>query len=122
VKTVMTLTWYRHFLRNGGLNQILKCQISRFHYGSKVLAVTITVCITILLEQNRQYIGPNEKDKRANNDLQRTIQKTKHRATRIPLTTESELRGYGSVSNSCSTSDAHKVHCKFLCTCIFVFE
>ena len=23
VKTVMTLTWYRHFLRNGGLNQIL---------------------------------------------------------------------------------------------------
>jgi hypothetical protein len=34
------------------LNQILKCQTSRFLYGSKVPAVTITVFITIL-EQNR---------------------------------------------------------------------
>ena len=117
----MTLTWYRHFLRNGGLNQILKRQTSRFHYGSKVLAVTITVFITIL-EQNRQCIGPNEKDKRANNDLQRTIQKTKHRATRTPLKTGSELRGYRSVSSSCYTSDTHKVHCTLLCTCICVFE
>ena len=52
VKTVMTLTWYRHFKRNGGLNQILKRQTSPFHYGSKSPAVTITVFITIL-EQNR---------------------------------------------------------------------
>jgi hypothetical protein len=37
---------------NGGLNQILKRQTSRFHYGSKFPAVTITVFITIL-EQNR---------------------------------------------------------------------
>ena len=43
LKTVMTLTWYRHFYRNGGLNQILKRQTSRSHYGSKVPAVTITV-------------------------------------------------------------------------------
>ena len=34
------------------MNQILKRQTSRFHYGSKVPAVTITVFITIL-EQNR---------------------------------------------------------------------
>jgi hypothetical protein len=34
------------------LNQILKRQTSRFHYGSKVPAITITVFITIL-EQNR---------------------------------------------------------------------
>jgi hypothetical protein len=27
----MTLTWYRHFERNGGLNQILKRQTSPFH-------------------------------------------------------------------------------------------
>ena len=33
LKTVMTLTWYRHFQRNGGLNQILRRQTSRFHYG-----------------------------------------------------------------------------------------
>ena len=39
----MTLTWYRHFQRNGGLNHTLRCQTSRFHYSSKVLAVTITV-------------------------------------------------------------------------------
>jgi hypothetical protein len=32
VKTVMTLTWYRHFQRNGGLNQILRRQTSRSHY------------------------------------------------------------------------------------------
>jgi hypothetical protein len=37
---------------NGGLNQILKRQTSRFHYGSKVPGVTIAVFITIL-EQNR---------------------------------------------------------------------
>jgi hypothetical protein len=40
---VMTLTWYRHFERNGGLNQILRRQTSRSHYGSKVPAVTVTV-------------------------------------------------------------------------------
>jgi hypothetical protein len=44
----MTPTWYRHFQRNGGLNEILRRQTSRFHYGSKVAAVTITAFITIL--------------------------------------------------------------------------
>jgi hypothetical protein len=39
----MTLTWYRHFYRNGGLNKILKRQPSRSHYGSKAPAVAITV-------------------------------------------------------------------------------
>jgi len=34
------------------LNQILRRQTSRFHYGSKVPVVTITAFITIL-EQNR---------------------------------------------------------------------
>jgi hypothetical protein len=46
LKTVMTMTWYRHFQRNGGLNQILKRQTSSFHYDSKVPAVAITVFIT----------------------------------------------------------------------------
>jgi hypothetical protein len=48
----MTMTWYRHFERNGGLNQILKRQTSPFHYGSKFPVVTITVFITIF-EHNR---------------------------------------------------------------------
>jgi len=33
VKTAMALIWYRHFQRIGGLNQILRRQTSRFHYG-----------------------------------------------------------------------------------------
>jgi hypothetical protein len=46
-----------------------------------------------------------EKDKRTNNDLQNIIQKTKDRATRIPLKTggRGELECSGRVSNSCST-------------------
>jgi hypothetical protein len=32
----MTLTWYRHFQRNGGLNQILRRQTSRFQDFHKV--------------------------------------------------------------------------------------
>jgi hypothetical protein len=32
-KTTMALTWYRHLQRNGKLNQILRRQTSRFHYG-----------------------------------------------------------------------------------------
>ena len=32
-KIAMALTWYRHFQRNGGLNQILRRQASRFYYG-----------------------------------------------------------------------------------------
>ena len=47
-KTAMALTWYRHFQRNGGLNQILRRQTSRFHYGSKVPLVTVTAFLTIL--------------------------------------------------------------------------
>ena len=48
----MTLTWYMHFQRNGGLTKILRRQTSRFHYGSEVPVVTITAFMTIL-EQNR---------------------------------------------------------------------
>ena len=48
----MALTWYRHFQRNGSLNQILQRQTPRFHYGWKVPVVTITAFWTIL-RQNR---------------------------------------------------------------------
>ena len=48
VQTVMTLTWYR----NGGLNQILKRQTSRFHYGSKVPAVTTIEKLPIMANTN----------------------------------------------------------------------
>jgi hypothetical protein len=39
----MALTWYRLFQKNGGLNQILRRQTSRFHYGLKVPIGTIAV-------------------------------------------------------------------------------
>jgi len=39
----MALTLYRHFQRNGGLNQILRRQTFRFHYGLKVPVVTVMV-------------------------------------------------------------------------------
>jgi hypothetical protein len=47
----MTLTWYRHFQRNVGFNQILKRQTSRFHYGSNV-PVTIDFHIVKMYKDN----------------------------------------------------------------------
>ena len=35
-ENAMAQTWYRHFQRNGGLNQISRRQTSLFHYGLKV--------------------------------------------------------------------------------------
>jgi hypothetical protein len=40
---IYALIIYLNFYRNGGLNQILRRQTSRSHYGSKVPAVTVTV-------------------------------------------------------------------------------
>jgi hypothetical protein len=59
-KTVMTLTWYSHFQRNGGLNQILRRQTSCFHYSSKVPAVTITAFITILEQIGKIVVNTAE--------------------------------------------------------------
>jgi len=50
-----------------------------------------------------------DKRKRTTNDLQNTTQNTKDRATRTSLITEGELRCYGRVSTSCSTSGTHSV-------------
>ena len=42
--TVMVLTWYRHFKRNGGLNLGFTArQTSRFHYGINVPVVVINI-------------------------------------------------------------------------------
>jgi hypothetical protein len=55
------------------------------------------------------------KRKRTNNDPQSTTQKTKGRATRIPLKTGGELGCSGRVGNSYSTSGTHCVTLKFDC-------
>jgi mannose-6-phosphate isomerase-like protein (cupin superfamily) len=55
-------------------------------------------------KKNRQHNGQKKKDKRTNNDIQNTSQKTKDRTTRIPLKTGGELRFPGRLSSSCSTS------------------
>ena len=48
-------------------------------------------------------------DKRTNNDLQNTTQKTKDRATRTLLNTGGELRFSGRVSSFCSISGTRRV-------------
>ena len=44
-----------------------------------------------------------KKDKRTNNNVQNTTQKTKDQATRTPLKTGCDLSCTGRVSNSCTT-------------------
>jgi len=58
-------------------------------------------------EQTRQW--QKKKDKRSNNDLQNTTQKTKDRGTRTQLKTGGEHMFSGTVSSSCSTSDIRRV-------------
>jgi hypothetical protein len=77
----MTLIWYRHFQRNGGLNRILRRQTSHFHYGSKVPAVTITAFITIL-EQNRQNSG--QRSTKSSEEGGTSIVNHLHQQPRVP--------------------------------------
>jgi hypothetical protein len=58
--------------------------------------------------KDRQDNGQRNEDKRTNNDLQNTTQKTIDRATRTPLKTGGELCCSGRVSSSCSTSDTRR--------------
>jgi len=61
------------------------------------------------MEGQRQYIDENKKDKRTNNDLQNTTQKSQDQATPTPLKTGSELMCSRRVSRSCSTCDTRRV-------------
>ena len=58
-------------------------------------------------KNDRKHYGQKEKNKRTNNDLQNTSQKTKDQATRTPLKGEGELMCSGRVCSSCSTSGIH---------------
>jgi len=49
------------------------------------------------------------KEKRTNNDLQNIMQKTKDRASRTALQIGDELRYWGRVGSSCSTSGTRHV-------------
>ena len=62
--------------------------------------------ITIRKSKNRQHNGQRKKDKRTNNDLQNTTQKTNGRATPAPQIQEFS----GRVSSSCSTSGTYHVN------------
>jgi hypothetical protein len=59
----------------------------------------------ICKSKDRRHNGQKKKDKRTNNDLQNTTQKSKDQATWTPLRTGDELRCSGRVCSSCSTSD-----------------
>ena len=55
------------------------------------------------LESEKQTVQwSKEKDKKTNNDLHTTTQKTKDGATRVPLQTGGELRRPGRMSSSSS--------------------
>ena len=66
--------------------------------------------IRIHISKDRQYNGKTKKDKRTNNNLQNTTNKTKDRATRTTLNSGGELRCSGMLISSCSTSDTRRVN------------
>ena len=55
------------------------------------------------LEEQTTY-WPQKKDKRTNNDLQSIAHRIKDRVTRTKLEIAGELRCYGRVASSCSSS------------------
>ena len=59
----------------------------------------------------------NEKDKRTNNNLQNTTQKTNDQVTRPPLNIGGERRCSWSVGSSCSTSGTHLIANPMISNC-----
>ena len=59
-------------------------------------------------KKDRQHKGPKKKGNRTNNELRNITHKTKDRSTRIPLNTRGELRCFGRVTSSCSTSGTRR--------------
>ena len=59
-------------------------------------------------KKDRRY-GQNENDKRINNNLQNTTEKTKNRVMQTSLKTGCEFMCSGRVNSSCSTSGTHHV-------------
>ena len=90
-------------LKNGKLLRFLCPQVT-----NKSLMIQREI-IKIRKSKDRQRNGQKKTDKRTNNDLQNTTQKTSIRATRTPLKTGGELRCSGRVGSSCSTSDSRRV-------------
>jgi hypothetical protein len=85
------------------LNQILRRQTSRSHYGSKAPVVTVTVfkyrnkigkifVKAVPYDGNSSLCQRQGELKTTNNDLQNTTLKTKDRVTRTPLKNKNELR------------------------------
>jgi hypothetical protein len=63
--------------------------------------------IGCISKKNKIYNGQKKRDKRTNNDLHNSTQKTKNWTTQIPHKTEGDLRCSGRVSSSCSTRSTH---------------
>ena len=58
---------------------------------------------------DRQYNSKNKRDKKTNNDLQNTAQKTKDWVKRIPINLEVLFRCSGRVGSSSSASGTRRV-------------
>ena len=62
-------------------------------------------------KEDRQYYGQKKKDKRTNNDLQNTTQKTKDRPTQTPAKTSAvNLRAPEEICSSFSAFDTRSVY------------
>ena len=82
------------------MNQILRRQTTRSHYGSKVPAVTVTVF------KYRNKIGKIVVKQRST----KHTHKTNDRVAGTPLNTGGELMQSGRVSSSYSTSGTRRVN------------
>jgi hypothetical protein len=60
-------------------------------------------------KKDRQHNGPKKRDKRTNNNLQNTTQKTKDWAAGASIKPRGELRCSGPVNRFCSTSGTRRV-------------
>ena len=76
----------------------------------RTLKVLATWVIRIRISQkDKQNNGQKKRDKRTNNNLQNTTQKTKDRAARTPIKSVGDLRCSGRESSSCSNTGTRRV-------------
>ena len=95
----MILTWYRHFQRNGGLNQTLLRQTSRFYYASGIQELkkdfedTKEAIRIRTLKKNRQH---NNQTKKVQKDKQRSTKHTYKTKDRVISVKHSKLKQFHS--------------------------
>ena len=110
-----TLNMDNYFPNTGIINVILSvCGVSSVLRYSYLEEFYDTKGIIIIRKsKDRQHNGQKKKNQRTNNDLQNITHKTKHQVARISLKTRVELRCFGRVGSSCSTSGTHSCYSSY---------